>query len=91
MHSATNTCSATLEAWLDSATNQQVVKFEWNAIQTGKGKPYQSNPTVQRFLGETMFDPTVAGKRSRVDLACLSCVLLKKAGPSVHADCVHVC
>ena len=55
-----------LEAWLDPATNPRVVKFERNAIQTGKGIPYQSEPTIQRFLGETVLDP--AGTRPRVDL-----------------------
>ena len=49
VHSATNTWLATLKAWLDPATNPLVVKFEWNAIQTGKGIPYQRNPTIQRF------------------------------------------
>ena len=39
VHSAKNTWRATLEAWLDPATNQRIVKFEWNAIQTGKGTP----------------------------------------------------
>ena len=43
------------------------MKFEWNAIQTGKGIPYQRDPTIQRFLGETTLD--TAGKRPRVDLA----------------------
>ena len=70
----------TLEAWLDPATNQLVVKFEWNAILAGKGTPYQRDPTVQRFLGETTLDPTVAGKRQSVHLACRSCVSPKKVG-----------
>ena len=74
VHSATETWRATLEAWLDPATNQRVVKFEWNAIQTGKGIPYQRDLTIQRFLGETTLDPAVAGKRPRVDLAGPSCV-----------------
>ena len=80
VHSATNTWRATLEAWLDPATNPQVVKFEWKAIQTGAGTPYQRDPTVQKFLRESTLDPTVAGKRSRVDLAGPSGVSPKKAG-----------
>ena len=46
VQSATNIGRATLEAWLDPFTNQRVVKFEWNAIQTGKGIPYQRDPTI---------------------------------------------
>ena len=52
------------------------MKFEWSAIQTGIGTPCQRDPTVQRFLGETTLEPTVAGKK----LAGPSGVSPKKAG-----------
>ena len=69
VHSATNVWCVTLEAWLHPGTNQQVVKVDWNTVQTGKGIPYQSDPTIQKFLRETTLDPTVASKMQRVDMA----------------------
>ena len=80
VHSPTNVWLVTLEEWLNPGTNQQAVKFEWNTVQTGKRIPCQRDPTIQKFMRETTLDPTVAGKRPRVDLASPSGVSPKKAG-----------
>ena len=75
LHSSNHIRRTTLEAWLDPAQNPQLEKFEWNAIQTGKGHPYSRDPTVQQFLEGSALYPPVAGKRLRIDLA----------GPSGHS------
>ena len=75
LHSSTHIRRTTLEAWLDPARNPKIEKFEWSAIQTGKGYPYSRDPTVQKFLEGSALDPPVAGKRLRIDLA----------GPSGHS------
>ena len=75
LHSSTHIRRTTLEAWLDPARNPQIEKFEWSAIQTGKGHPYSRDPTVQQFLEGSALDLPVAGKRLLIDLA----------GPSGHS------
>ena len=75
LHSSTHIRRTTLEAWLDPAQNPQIEKFEWSAIQTGKGYPYSRDPTVQQFLEGSALDPPVTGKRLRIDLV----------GPSGHS------
>ena len=54
---------STLESWLDPAIHPQIVKFEWNAVETGRGKQYFCDPTVKQFLEESALDPTVSGHR----------------------------
>ena len=84
VHSSKMIRHGTLEAWLDPFLNPRIVKFEWKPVRTGKGNSYMQDPTVQKFLDETMLDPAataaLAGKRQRVDLASPSSITLKKAG-----------
>jgi hypothetical protein len=71
---------STLESWLDPAIHPQIVQFEWSAVKTGRGKPYFRDPTVKQFLEESALDPTVSGKRPRVDLCGPSGASPKKVG-----------
>ena len=83
VHSSKMIRHGTLEAWLDPFLNPRIVKFVWKPVRTGKGNSYMHDPTVQKFLDETMLDTAataaLAGKRQRVDLASPSSITLKKA------------
>ena len=68
VHGTSSIRRSTLESWLDPAIHPQIVQFEWSAVETGSGKPYFRDPTVKQFLEESALDPTVSGKRPRVDL-----------------------
>ena len=83
VHSSNNIRRRTLESWLHPAQHDQIVMFEWEAVQTGQGRPYSGNPTVQKFLEESTLDPPVAGKRPRIDLAGPSGLSPKKCGSTV--------
>jgi hypothetical protein len=83
VHSSKPIRRGTLEAWLDPAQHHQIVKVEWDAVETGKGSPYSRDPTVQKFLAESALDPPMAGKRPRVDLAGPSGLSPKKCGRKV--------
>ena len=50
------------------------MKIEWSPVlhRTSKGKQYIRDSTVQEFLEETVLDPSVAGKRQRIDLASVA-------------------
>jgi hypothetical protein len=52
-----------LEAWINSAQNSEIAKFELEAVQslqTGKGKSYRRHPIVQQFLdGSELTAPSV--------------------------------
>jgi hypothetical protein len=48
VHSSKTIRRSTLEAWLDPAQNAQIVKFEWDVVQTGKGRPYTRDQTVRK-------------------------------------------
>jgi hypothetical protein len=70
------------------AQTPRIAKFQWEAIQTGKGKSYMCNPIVQQFLeGSELqgseLDAPASGKRLRVDLAGLSGLLPNKCGRKV--------
>ena len=82
VHSSNKIRRGTLESWLHPAQHDQIVKFAWEAVQTGQGRPYSSNPTVQKFLEESTLDPPagVAGKRPRIDLVGPSGLSPKKCG-----------
>jgi hypothetical protein len=69
VHSSSVIRRVTLESWLDPAQNPNIAKFEWEAVQTGKGTSYLRDPTVKKFLEESALDPSGAGKRQRIDLA----------------------
>jgi hypothetical protein len=42
VHSSKHIRCVTLEAWMNSAQNPEIAKFEWEAVQTGKGKSSSS-------------------------------------------------
>jgi hypothetical protein len=80
VHSSQSIRRVTLDAWMNSAQNPQIAKFEWETVKTRKGKSYRRLPTVQQFLEGSELTAPAADKRLLVDLAGPSGLSPKKCG-----------